>query len=55
MCKLLLLAIATSVRVIGHEGEPLAPHDVWWAWSFDPLIVIGLLLSVIGLLLSGWL
>jgi putative membrane protein len=25
-----------------HDGQPLAPHDLWSAWSFDPA-VIGLL------------
>jgi putative membrane protein len=30
-----------------HEGEPLAPHDLWAAWSFDPGIVIPLALSAI--------
>ena len=25
-----------------HEGEPLEPHDLWTAWSFDPGVVIPL-------------
>ena len=28
-----------------HEGEPLQPHDLWAVWSWDPLIVVGLVLS----------
>jgi putative membrane protein len=28
-----------------HEGEPLAPHDLWGAWSFDAGTVVPLLLS----------
>ena len=33
-----------------HEGEPLAPHDLWTAdaWRLDPLVVA-------GLTLTGWL
>jgi putative membrane protein len=28
-----------------HAGRPLAPHDVWSAWSFDPLVLIALVIS----------
>jgi putative membrane protein len=31
-----------------HEGQPLAPHDLWTAWSFEPAVIV-------CLLLSGWL
>jgi putative membrane protein len=31
-----------------HVGQPLAPPDLWTAWSFEPLVVL-------CLLLSGWL
>lgn len=31
-----------------HDGQPLAPHDLWSAWSFEPGVVA-------GLLLTGWL
>lgn len=30
-----------------HEGEPLAPHDLWSAWSFDPGIVLALAIAAI--------
>jgi putative membrane protein len=30
-----------------HEGKALAPHDLVTAWAWDPLIVIGLLLSAL--------
>lgn len=23
--------------MVGHTGEPLAPHDLWWAWQLDPV------------------
>lgn len=26
----------------GHDGEPLAPHDLWSGWSLEPLVVLGL-------------
>lgn len=32
---------------LAHEGEPLAPHDLWRAWNWDPLILT-------GLTLAGW-
>jgi putative membrane protein len=25
-----------------HDGQPVAPHDFWTAWSFEPAVVIGL-------------
>ena len=28
-----------------HAGEPLEPHDLWAAWSFEPGVVIPLLLT----------
>jgi putative membrane protein len=31
-----------------HDGQPLAPHDLWSAWSFEPAVVA-------TLLLTGWL
>lgn len=34
--------------VLAHAGAPVAPHDVWGAWTFDPLVIA-------GLLLAGWL
>lgn len=50
LCVLAVLVAATlTPRVaLGHEGQPLAPHDVWQAWNWEPftltaLIVVGLL------------
>jgi putative membrane protein len=28
-----------------HDGQPLAPHDLWAAWSWEPLVIIPLVLS----------
>jgi putative membrane protein len=28
--------------MIAHDGQPLAPHDLWSAWGFEPLVVLGL-------------
>ncbi len=25
-----------------HDGEPLAPHDLWSGWSLEPLVLLGL-------------
>jgi cytochrome c oxidase assembly factor CtaG/cytochrome c551/c552 len=31
--------------MFGHTGERLAPHDLWSAWTFEPGIVLPLLVS----------
>jgi putative membrane protein len=30
---------------LAHEGEPLEPHDLWTAWTFEPGIVIPLAIA----------
>jgi len=35
-----------------HDGQPLAPHDLWHAWSWEPLVVVCLGLSL-GLYIWG--
>jgi len=30
-----------------HAGEPLAPHDLWTAWSLEPFVVAPVLLSAL--------
>jgi putative membrane protein len=41
------LAAAIAPLLVAHEGEALKPHDLWTAWSFDPGIVIPLLLVAV--------
>ncbi|HZS47516.1 MAG TPA: cytochrome c oxidase assembly protein [Blastocatellia bacterium] len=41
------IVIALPATVLAHSGEPLEPHDVWTAWSFEPGIVISLMLSAV--------
>ncbi|MFN2557878.1 MAG: cytochrome c oxidase assembly protein [Nitriliruptorales bacterium] len=36
------------VPFVAHAGQPLAPHDLWSAWSFEPTVVM-------GILVGGWL
>ena len=36
-----------------HEGESLAPHDVWGAWTQSPLILGGLLAVALLYWLGG--
>jgi putative membrane protein len=36
-----------SVNLLLHDGQPLAPHDLWEAWSWEPLAVVPLLLSAV--------
>ena len=33
--------------MFGHQGEALAPHEVWAAWNDDPLIVLGITAGVL--------
>jgi putative membrane protein len=35
-----------STAIGAHTGKPLEPHDVWTAWSFEPVVVGSLLLSL---------
>ena len=40
-----------ATPVLAHDGRPLAPHDVWGAWSFDigttvPLVLAAILFAV---------
>jgi putative membrane protein len=35
------------LTAFAHEGEPLEPHDLWMAWSFDPGVVIPLALAAV--------
>jgi putative membrane protein len=47
MKRVILLAIAAAPLAFAHDGEPLKPHDLWLAWSFDPGIVIPLVLTAL--------
>ena len=40
---LILLAIPSGAAW-AHEGEPLAPHDLWGTWNWNPAILLGILL-----------
>lgn len=33
------------MAVLAHPGEARQPHDLWWAWRFDPGVLIPLLIS----------
>jgi putative membrane protein len=39
-----LLALL-SLMALAHDGQPLAPHDLWSAWSFEPGVVVCLAVS----------
>jgi putative membrane protein len=30
------------LNLLAHAGRPLAPHDLWGAWTFEPLVIVGL-------------
>ncbi|HYF40151.1 MAG TPA: cytochrome c oxidase assembly protein [Gemmatimonadales bacterium] len=42
------LSALSASSAYAHDGQPLAPHDLWTAWSFEPAVIA-------GLVLSGWL
>lgn len=46
--SLLGSALSTPVHIaLAHDGQPLAPHDLWRAWNWPPVLWMGL-----GL--AGW-
>lgn len=38
---------AWAANAGAHPGEPLAPHDLWAAWSLEPFVVGPMLLSAV--------
>src|SRR3954468_6553369 len=47
-----LFSVFFATAASAHDGRPLAPHDFWTAWSFDPAVILGLALAA-GLYLKG--
>src|SRR5688500_11519660 len=43
----------TGLALLAHEGAPLAPHDVWGAWSWEPGVLLGLAITA-WLYGRGW-
>jgi putative membrane protein len=39
-----LLLVLSVRKVSAHDGQPPAPHDLWSAWNWDPLIMSSLIL-----------
>jgi putative membrane protein len=37
--------LLASSSALVHDGLPLAPHDLWGAWSFEPGVVVALALT----------
>ena len=42
-----LLLAANPAIAAAHPVQALQPHDVWHAWTFEPLVVLGLLVSAV--------
>ncbi|HEX2172491.1 MAG TPA: cytochrome c oxidase assembly protein, partial [Dehalococcoidia bacterium] len=36
------LTAATARPIVAHEGAPPAPHDIWTAWTVEPLALVAL-------------
>ncbi len=51
--RVALILGALAVPVFAHEGKPHTWHDLWRSWSFEPLVLISLVLTaslfVVGL------
>jgi putative membrane protein len=47
MKRILTLAAISAPLLFAHGDEALQPHDLWTAWSFDPGIVIPLVLVAV--------
>jgi putative membrane protein len=45
ICAAGIAVLAHSTIVFGHEGLPPQPHDLWTAWSLEPVVLIGLFLT----------
>lgn len=41
-----MLQIGTT-SAVAHEGQPLGPHDLWGAWSWEPVTLMGLASSAV--------
>ena len=47
---LMLLGPRTA---LAHEAAPLLPHDLWTAWTFEPVVVALLLVSVAAFVIGS--
>lgn len=45
MVAALTVLVGYPTPVGAHDGAPVAPHDLWRAWNWDPAILIALALS----------
>jgi cytochrome c oxidase assembly factor CtaG/cytochrome c2 len=39
--------VAAPTKLYAHSGQPLAPHDLWSAWTFEPFVILSLLLAAL--------
>jgi putative membrane protein len=39
------LSAFSASSALAHDGRPLAPHDLWGAWSFEPFTLIALAIA----------
>ena len=46
LLALVAIMIGPASVAFAHDGQPLAPHDIWSAWNGDLVVWLGLLLSV---------
>ena len=41
----LTIVACIPVPAFAHTGQALAPHDLWSAWSWEPVVIVALLVS----------
>ena len=41
----LLLLVALPRTALAHPGQPPAPHDIWSAWSWEPALLVSLVVT----------
>jgi putative membrane protein len=46
LAVVVLLLLPATQTVSAHDGQPPAPHDLWSAWNWDPVILTSLLLAI---------
>ena len=47
ICIVLGVVTLHPRALLAHDGRPTEPHDLWMAWTLDPVTTLPLLMAVI--------
>ena len=47
MRRTLIAAVLTALPAWAHSEGPLKPHDLWSAWTFDPAVLVPVMLTAV--------